>query len=49
MPSDFESGTRKTIDLSIKTEKMTAEVLQNAMQDFLSGKCVKQATQAETA
>jgi hypothetical protein len=34
MPSDFESGTRKTIDLSIKTEKMTAEVLQNAMQDF---------------
>jgi cation transport regulator ChaB len=41
MPSDFESGTRKTIDLSIKTEKMTAEVLQIAMQDFLSGKAEK--------
>ncbi len=26
MPSDFESGTKKTIDISIKAEKMTADI-----------------------
>ena len=38
MPSNFESGTRKTIDLSVKAEKITSDVLRSAMQEFLSGK-----------
>lgn len=41
MPSDFESGTKKTIDLSVKAEKMTADVLRSALQEFLSGKAEK--------
>ena len=41
MPSDFESGTRKTIDLSVKAEKITSDVLRLAMQEFLSGKAEK--------
>ena len=41
MPSDFESGTKKTIDISIKAEKMTADVLRSALQEFLSGKAEK--------
>ena len=41
MPSDFESGTRKTIDLSVKAEKITSDVLRSAMQEFLSGKAEK--------
>ena len=41
MPSDFESGTRKTIDISIKAEKMTADVLKAALQEFMSGKAEK--------
>ena len=41
MPSDFESGTKKTIDLSMKAEKITADVLRSAMQEFLSGKAEK--------
>ena len=41
MPSDFESGAKKTIDISIKAEKMTADVLKSALQEFLSGKAEK--------
>ena len=41
MPSDFESGTKKTIDISIKAEKMTANVLKSALQEFMSGKAEK--------
>ena len=41
MPSDYESGAKKTIDISIKTEKMTADVLKSALQEFLSGKAEK--------
>ena len=41
MPSDFESGTRKTIDLSVKAEKITSDVLRLAMQEFVSGKAEK--------
>jgi len=41
MPSDFESGAKKTIDISIKTEKMTADVLKSALQEFMSGKAEK--------
>ena len=41
MPSDFESGTRKTIDLTIKTEHLTSDILKSAMQEFLSGKAEK--------
>ena len=41
MPSDFESGTKKTIDISVKAEKMTADVLRSALQEFLSGKAEK--------
>ena len=41
MPSDFESGTKKTIDISVKVEKMTADVLKAALQEFMSGKAEK--------
>ena len=41
MPSDYESGAKKTIDISIKAEKMTADVLKSALQEFLSGKAEK--------
>ncbi len=41
MPSDYESGAKKTIDISIKAEKMTADVLRSALQEFLSGKAEK--------
>ncbi|HEZ7985832.1 MAG TPA: PcfB family protein [Ruminococcus sp.] len=41
MASDFESGTKKTIDISVKAEKMTADVLRSALQEFLSGKAEK--------
>ena len=29
MPSDYESGAKKTIDISIKAEKLTADVLKD--------------------
>ena len=41
MASDFESGTKKTIDISVKAEKMTADVLRSALQEFLSGNAEK--------
>ena len=41
MPSDFENGTRKTIDISVKAEKMTVDILKSALQEFLSGKSEK--------
>lgn len=41
MPSDFESGTKKTIDISVKAEKMTADVLKAVLQEFMSGKAEK--------
>ena len=41
MASDFESGTRKTIDISVKAEKITADVLKSALQEFMSGKAEK--------
>ena len=37
MSTDFEKGLRKTIDLSVKSKELTADVLKSAMQDFLSG------------
>ena len=41
MPSDFESGTRKIIDISLKSEKLTADILKTALQEFMSGKAEK--------
>ena len=41
MPSDYESGAKKTIDISIKAEKLTADVLKSALQEFMSGKAEK--------
>ena len=41
MPSDFESGTRKTIDISLKAEQITANVLKLALSELLSGKAEK--------
>ena len=41
MPSDYKSGAKKTIDISIKAEKMTADVLKAALQEFMSGKAEK--------
>ena len=41
MPSGYESGAKKTIDISIKAEKMTADVLKSALREFMSGKAEK--------
>ena len=41
MSSDFENDTKKTIDISVKAEKMTSEVLKAALQEFMSGKAEK--------
>ena len=41
MPSDFENGTRKIIDISLKSEKLTADILKTALQEFMSGKAEK--------
>lgn len=41
MPSDFERGTKKTIDLSMQAEKITADMLKTAIQEFMSGKAEK--------
>ena len=41
MPSDYENGAKKTIDISIKAEKMTSDVLKSALQEFMSGKAEK--------
>ena len=39
--TDFESGTRKTIDITVKAEKITADILKSALQEFMSGKAEK--------
>ena len=41
LSSDFESGTRKTIDITVKAEKMTADILKSALQEFVNGKAEK--------
>lgn len=41
MASDFEKGTRKTIDIAVKTKRLTSDVLKNAIKDFLSGNAQK--------
>ncbi len=41
MGSDFESGTKKTIALSMKAEKITADILKTALQEFMEGKAEK--------
>ena len=41
MPSDFETGTRKTISLAIQAEKLTSDILKSAMQEFLQGRAEK--------
>lgn len=41
MPTDFERGTKKTIDISVKTERITSDILKSAMQEFLNGKTEK--------
>ena len=41
LSSDFESGARKTIDITVKAEKMTADILKSALQEFMSGKAEK--------
>ena len=41
MSSDFESGTKKTIALTMKAERITSDILKSAIQDFMSGKAEK--------
>ena len=41
MPSDFESGTKKTIDITLKAERITSDMLKSALQEFMTGKAVK--------
>ena len=38
MSSDFESAAKKTIDISVKAEKITADVFKSALQEFMTGK-----------
>ena len=37
MPSDYENGLKKIIDLSVQTEKMTSGILKSAVQEFICG------------
>ena len=37
MPSDYENGAKKTIDISIKAETLTANVLKSALREFITG------------
>ena len=39
--TDFEQGTRKTIDITVKAEKITADILKSALQEFMSDKAEK--------
>lgn len=39
--SDYESGAKKTIDLSIKAEKLTADILKTALTEFIDGRAKK--------
>ena len=41
MATDYESGAKKTIDLSIKAEKLTSDILKDALQEFMQGKAEK--------
>lgn len=41
MPTDFETGAKKTIDISVKAEKITSDILRSALSDFLDGKAEK--------
>lgn len=41
MATDFENGTKKTIDLSVKAQQMTAEVLRTVIREFLKGNSEK--------
>ena len=39
--TDFEQGTRKTVDITVKAEKITADILKSALQEFMNGKAEK--------
>lgn len=41
MSTDYESGAKKTIDLGIKAEKLTSDILKEALQEFMQGKAEK--------
>lgn len=41
MAGDYERGTKKTIDLTIKAQKLTADILKEALQEFMNGKAEK--------
>ena len=41
MATDYENGAKKTIDLSIKAEKISSNILRSALQEFMSGKAEK--------
>ena len=41
MPSDYENGLKKIVDLSVQTEKMTSGIPKSAVQEFLSGSAEK--------
>lgn len=41
MASDFEKGTKKTIDIAVKAKSLTSDVLKSALKDFLNGNAEK--------
>ena len=41
MANDYENGIKKTIDLTIKAEKISSDILKEALQEFMAGKAEK--------
>ena len=41
MANDFEHGTRKTIALTVKAEKITTDIFKSALSEFLNGNSEK--------
>lgn len=41
MANDYENGTKKTIDLTIEAEKISSDILKEALQEFMAGKAEK--------
>lgn len=41
MPTDFERGAKKTIDISVKAEKITSDVMKSVLGEFLEGRAEK--------
>lgn len=41
MPTDYENGVRKTIDITVQAKRLTEDILQSCLKDVLSGSAEK--------